>query len=171
MCRFSGTPGDVLNRHTEACCDLHTVFLRAFFSVPHHIHRTQNTYHRRHTTTTPRAHTHTHNTTTTQHQHNTKSHGERHREMRDERERDCEKRELKTSEDTQIRQTNEESNSVRLRLFVTVLSSTIRLQLYRWGNSAKITDIHISGPVIKNHIVSQMAENTNTTRKTKYRSL
>ena len=36
-------------------------------------------------------------------------------------ERDCEKRKLKTSEDTQIRQTNEESNSVRPRLFVTVL--------------------------------------------------
>ena len=43
------------------------LFLRAFFSVPHHIHRTQNTYHRRHNTTTPRAHTHN----TTQQQHNT----------------------------------------------------------------------------------------------------
>ena len=71
VCRFSGTPGDVLKRHTEACCDLHTFFLRAFFSVSHHIHRTQNTYHRRHTTTIPRAHTHTtqhnNNTTPTQH--------------------------------------------------------------------------------------------------------
>ena len=39
------------------------------------------------------------------------------------------------------------------------------------GNSAKITDIQIGGPVVKNHILSKMAENTNATRKTKYRAL
>ena len=58
--RVSDTHGDALNRHTEACWDLHTFFSTFFFfqrAVPHTPH-----------------HMHTHNTKTTQHNTNSTQH-------------------------------------------------------------------------------------------------
>ena len=69
-------------------------------------------------------------------------------------------------------QTNEESNSVRLQPFVkSTKSRRLRLQPYRWENSAKITDCHLIEPVVKNHFLSKLTEKQCNTGKQKYRSL
>ena len=73
--RVARTHGDDLNRHTEACWDLHATV----FSVPHHTHLAPTTtqHHRHHTTTTPHALTRNQNNNTTQHNTNTTSHRDR----------------------------------------------------------------------------------------------
>ena len=50
-------------------------------------------------------------------------------------------------------------------------SSRIRPQSYRLPNSAKNTDIPMNGTAVKNHIQPQLAEESNATRRTLYRSL
>ena len=58
-----------------------------------------------------------------------------------------------------------------LDLFVTVSFSKIHLPFSHSENSAKITDISTSGPVVRNHNTLKMAHEYNAARRTSYRSL
>ena len=80
--RVAGIHGDVLNAHTEAFLNPHTVFFHVFFSV--HKHTQTHTHTERHTTTNNNT------TTTTTHHHTTPQHttphGDRDRERQRQRE-------------------------------------------------------------------------------------
>ena len=71
-------------------------------------------------------------------------------------------------------QTKEESDRVCQRIeFIrdSTTFSKIHQQFSHLENSPKIKDIHMSGPVVRNHISSKMTDEYNAARKTTYRSL
>ena len=60
-----------------------------------------------------------------------------------------------------------------LDLFVTamLLEDTLAWQFFHSENSAKITDIHTIGPVVRNHMSSKMAGRSIAVRRTTFHSL